>query len=124
MKKVSVDIDGQMRSAFVEKVGDQLWAQIDGRTFNYSPSRRASGQSEAATDPTKIISPMPGKITKVSISEGDAVTENQALIVMEAMKMEYTLSSQINGKVEKLRVKIGDQVDLGALLVELGEENA
>ena len=124
MKKLSIEVDGQLRTAFVEKVGDQLWAQIEGRSFSYSPSRRKSGQSEASSDPTKILSPMPGKITKVSVSEGDGVEENQSLIVMEAMKMEYTLSSQIQGKVLKLNVNVGDQVELGALLVELGEEDA
>ncbi len=124
MKKLSIEVDGKMRTAFVEKVGDQLWAQIEGRSFNYSPSRRKSGQSEASTDPTKILSPMPGKITKVSVAVGDTVEENQALIVMEAMKMEYTLSSQINSEVVKLNVNVGDQVELGALLVELGVEDA
>ena len=62
---------------------------------------------------------MPGKISKVFFKNGDAVTTGQVLVVMEAMKMEYSLKSAMDGKIKGLSVTAGDQVDLGDLLIEI-----
>ena len=64
---------------------------------------------------------MPGKITKVFVKEGQAVAIGEPLIVMEAMKMEYTLKSDLKTTVEKVLVKVDQQVVLGQLLVQLKE---
>jgi len=42
----------------------------------------------------------------------------QVVLVMEAMKMEYTLKSEIDGKIQKIHAKVGDQVSLGQKLIE------
>jgi acetyl/propionyl-CoA carboxylase alpha subunit len=65
------------------------------------------------------VSPMPGKITKIIVQAGQSVKEGDSIIVMEAMKMEYTLKSSINAKVKKINCQVNEQVTLGALLVEL-----
>src|SRR3989344_3850942 len=72
--------------------------------------------------PHLILAPMPGKITKIFIDSGSQVQKSQALLVMEAMKMEYTLKSDLNTVVEKVNVQVGDQVTLGSLLIELKPE--
>jgi acetyl/propionyl-CoA carboxylase alpha subunit len=66
-----------------------------------------------------IRSPMPGKVTQLSVKAGDAVTKGQALVTLEAMKMEHALSAPFDGKVEAVGVKLGDQVSEGAVLVTL-----
>jgi biotin carboxyl carrier protein len=62
---------------------------------------------------------MPGKVTKLFVSDGQEVKKGDSLLVMEAMKMEYTLKADANGSVEKITAKTGDQVTLGQLLVQL-----
>jgi biotin carboxyl carrier protein len=62
---------------------------------------------------------MPGKITKIIINKDDPVHLGQPLIVMEAMKMEYTLKSEISGSVLQINVKLGQQVSLGEILLQL-----
>ena len=62
---------------------------------------------------------MPGKITKIFVNQGDTVEKSQALLVMEAMKMEYTLKSDSSTTIEKVNVQLGDQVILGHLLIQL-----
>lgn len=63
-----------------------------------------------------VRSPMPGKIVKVMVGEGDEVKEGDVLLVLEAMKMEHALKSMATGKVESIRAKVGDQVADGAVL--------
>ena len=67
---------------------------------------------------------MPGKVTKLFVSENQIVNKGDALLVMEAMKMEYTLKADISAKVEKIFYKISDQVSLGYLLIQLKEHKS
>mgnify|MGYP001826333904 CR=1 FL=1 len=60
---------------------------------------------------------MPGKVIELRVSEGDAVTAGQVLLIMEAMKMEHTVTAPHDGTVASVSVRGGDQVDADALLV-------
>jgi biotin carboxyl carrier protein len=64
---------------------------------------------------------MPGKVTEVHVAEGDAVQAGQALLIMEAMKMEHSVTSPRDGTVAQITVAPGDQVDAGALLVVVAD---
>jgi len=57
-----------------------------------------------------IISPMPGEIVSVSVAEGDSVTEGQELAVIEAMKMQNIIKSEIEGVIKKVSIGPGDSV--------------
>ena len=76
------------------------------------------GASLGASTATKIESPMPGKILGVSIKEGDEVLHGQVVLVLEAMKMENEISSEIEGVVKSVHVKVGDTVNADDLLIE------
>jgi acetyl/propionyl-CoA carboxylase alpha subunit len=67
------------------------------------------------------VAPMPGKVTEVHVAEGDAVQAGQALLIMEAMKMEHSVTSPRDGTVAQITVAPGDQVDAGALLVVVAD---
>jgi pyruvate carboxylase len=62
-------------------------------------------------------SPMPGMVVEVKVAPGQQVTEREKLIVLEAMKMEMTLSSPITGVVKEVYVKAKERVEGGDLLV-------
>jgi 3-methylcrotonyl-CoA carboxylase alpha subunit len=74
-----------------------------------------------ATAEDSIVSPMPGRIVAVHCAIGDSVLSGQALISIEAMKMEQDLCSSRDGVVEVLTVRQGDQVTQGAELLRLSE---
>jgi acetyl/propionyl-CoA carboxylase alpha subunit len=78
---------------------------------------------EHAAGDGAVRAPMPGKVVAVSVATGDAVTKGQALLVLEAMKMEHALSAPFDGKVETLAVALGDQVTEGATLVRLARQD-
>jgi acetyl/propionyl-CoA carboxylase alpha subunit len=63
--------------------------------------------------------PLPGSVTKVLVAVGDAVDEGQALVVLEAMKMEHTLRAHGSGTVSAISSAPGQQVDVGDLLVSV-----
>jgi 3-methylcrotonyl-CoA carboxylase alpha subunit len=67
------------------------------------------------------VAPMPGKVTEVHVAEGDAVQAGQALLIMEAMKMEHSVTSPRDGTVAQITVAPGDQVDADALLVVVAD---
>ena len=68
-------------------------------------------------DRGSLHAPMPGKVVKVDVTEGDRVDEGQILVVMEAMKMEHTLRSPHSGTVTSVHTAAGDQVEAGQTLV-------
>jgi 3-methylcrotonyl-CoA carboxylase alpha subunit len=72
-----------------------------------------AGAAEAA-----VRAPLPGKIIDVRVKVGDKVSKGQPLLVLEAMKMEHTLTAPADGTVKSVRYAVGEQVAEGAELVE------
>ena len=112
-----------MNKYIAEIIDQKLWIKQGNETWCYdvvdltADGIRRKKTSSSSLD--KIISLMPGKITKIFVKEGDTVVQGQALVVMEAMKMEYTLKSDLSTMVEKVNVELGQQVTLGQLLIQL-----
>jgi acetyl/propionyl-CoA carboxylase alpha subunit len=73
----------------------------------------------AATADGTVRAPMPGVILAVRVAEGERVARGQALIVMEAMKMEHTLSAAAAGIVSELRAQAGERVRDGEALLKV-----
>jgi 3-methylcrotonyl-CoA carboxylase alpha subunit len=81
--------------------------------------RRGAGAADDAVAAGHIKAPMPGKILKVLVKEGDTVAAESTLVVMEAMKMEYSLAAPVASRVKAIKCKEGQQVALSHVLVEL-----
>lgn len=72
-----------------------------------------------------LVAPMPGSVIRVAVEVGDEVKQGQALLWLEAMKMEHTISAPADGVVVELNVAKGEQVEVGAVLaVVRGGEDA
>ena len=65
-----------------------------------------------------VRAPLPGKIIDLKVKVGDKVSKGQPLLVLEAMKMEHTLTAPADGTVKSVRYAVGEQVAEGAELVE------
>lgn len=81
---------------------------------------RQSGSSIEAEGPQEITAPMPGKIVKVLVTEGQDVARDQGLLVIEAMKMQNELRAPRAGRVTHIYATEGRGVESGARLVRLG----
>lgn len=75
-------------------------------------------------DAGTLTAPMNGTIVAVNVAVGDSVSKDQALVVMEAMKMEYTIKAPADGVVEQIFFQAGELVSDGAELVSLQVEDA
>ena len=82
---------------------------------------RAQGVQDGEVSDGRIVSPMPGRIAAVHTAQGDAVRKGQPLVTLEAMKMEHALIAPFDGMVERLSVKVGDQVSEGVTLAVLAK---
>jgi methylmalonyl-CoA carboxyltransferase small subunit len=77
--------------------------------------------SAPVADESKVCrSPVAGVVVRVSAQVGQAIQVNDALLVLEAMKMETVITSPIAGKVARVNVNAGDAVQAGQVLVEFG----
>ena len=78
---------------------------------------------ENVNDKSTLISPMPGKVVKINVKEGDEVNAGTVMIVVEAMKMENNIVATANAKVKRILVTEGEMVDNKMQLIELEERS-
>jgi biotin carboxyl carrier protein len=96
---------------------------LDGRTIPVqirpagSFGRQKKDGRGAQGGSQRLTAPMPGKVVRVLVKAGDAVTARQGLVVVEAMKMENELRAARDGRVRDVSVKEGQSVDAGAVLL-------
>lgn len=81
--------------------------------------RDLTSGAAAPQGPRPLVAPMPGLIVRIHVREGERVATGQALIAMEAMKMENELRSTTDGIVRRVLIVQGQAVDKGTVLVEL-----
>lgn len=99
------------------EIGGRTWsvcALSEGRRRVRDRARAAAGPAAATF---RLVAPMPGLVVAVELNAGDPVRKGQGLVIMEAMKMENELRSEVDGVVESVRVRPRDTVERGELLV-------
>ena len=112
------EIDGVTRSAIALKHQQELHIALGGSSFVFQEVSPFPSK-DTALDATRALSPVAGKVTQIQFAVGEGVKEGQALVCVEAMKMEMWLTAQAAGTVVALHVKVGEQVESGALLIEI-----
>lgn len=124
MNWVEVEYHGKVWRIPALKSQGRLWFHWQGETHvvDVSGSSRRGGLDRGKSHPGVIQAPMPGKVTQVHVKSGDKVLRGKALVVMEAMKMEYTLEADRDGQIREISVAPGQQVGLGQVLVRVGDE--
>ncbi len=113
-------LNGTPYSAVVLRHGDELQIALKDEAFNFtlaSPfAPKAPGMADDATHP---VSPMPGRVVAVHVKPGDNVQAGEVLMVLEGMKMEFTVKAIVSGTIEKVLYKEGEIVDAEAPLVDI-----
>jgi len=145
--KYKVEIDGRIYDLDIEKVESDTYSiLLDGKSINMemiegdSPNEykvntinnyyeievidavaryRAKSRSKLETGSNVISTPMPGKIVKIPVKEGDSVEKGQTVIVVSAMKIESEYKSASDGMVKTIHVQEGDAVEGNQPLIEI-----
>ena len=134
-----VAIDGKAHALSGARLPDgQLMVYLDDRAFHARAVREArdwhvfcegehrrlclkeelpGGDTDSASG--SLAAPMPGKVIKVITEAGAKVSKGQALLILEAMKMEHTITAPVDGVVKEVHYRAGEQVLEGAELISL-----
>ena len=113
---IRLNIDGEISSALVLRYQDHCLVDINGERYALMAVQPFAFEHAEESSGGRLTALMPGRIVKVMVSVGDAVASGQPLLIMEAMKMEHTIHSPREGKIEKVFYKADDIVAADAPL--------
>jgi biotin carboxyl carrier protein len=116
--RVDMEIGGIRRVYHVHQVGADTYVDASDGSTTLSEIPRF-GDPEKLAPAGSLLAPMPGLVLRVLAEPGTVVTAGQPILVLEAMKMEQTVSAPADGMVAELRAKAGEQVSTGQVLAVL-----
>ena len=115
----SLELDGIRQRRAYHLAGEQLWLYGHNGNLEFiDVTHEPAGGQNAASSGT-VKAPMDGAIVEVLVAEGEQVSKDQLLLVLEAMKMEHPLKAGMDGVIRRVQVSQGDQVKSRQLLVEV-----
>ncbi|HUP99494.1 MAG TPA: biotin carboxylase N-terminal domain-containing protein [Aeromicrobium sp.] len=122
-RSVTLERDG-VRTTYDVRIGDHT-VDVDGPegSFSFVPVPRFVDPSDAVAEGS-LLAPMPAAVTHVAVEAGQAVSKGDVIVVLEAMKMQHTITAPADGTVAELDVSVGQQVESGAVLAVIeGDES-
>jgi len=115
--ELALRLGDQAVHGVVRRDGDVVHVFTGGQHFTLTYNDPMAHAGEVETLGGRLTAPMPGKVVAVLVSAGKAVVKGEALVIMEAMKMEHTIAAPGDGVVEEVLYEVGDQVADGAPLL-------
>ena len=114
---ITSDFDGIVKQILVN-VGDNV--QTDAILIEIGSEAPKAAAPKAAVSGNKVTAPLPGKIIALKVKAGDKIEAGQEVAVLEAMKMENSITSDFGGEVKQILVNEGDNVQTDAVLMIIG----
>jgi biotin carboxyl carrier protein len=120
---------GAVRRRGSARAGPLLHVDVNGRStaFSLAPPPQVDSARDAlggAAGVQAVQAPMPGVVLAIHVERGTQVREGDALVTLEAMKMEHVVAARRDGPVAEVLVQAGDQVAKGQVLVVQGAPDA
>ena len=120
-------VGGASHTVLAERGGSGAWAlQLRGRRYRADvvddrtkAMRDMSSAGSAVKSPAPVRAPMPGLVVRVEVEEGELVEAGGALLVVEAMKMENSLTAAVGGRVGRIHVVAGQTVEKDEILMDM-----
>lgn len=118
--ELSLLFDGKPVRLYWATAGDKRWVSLGGCTYLLEkPASAAARRGGDKSAEGSVRAPMPAQVQAVQVAEGDTVEKGQALLLLEAMKMEIRISAPRSGKVTRLLVEAGQTVQRDQALIEI-----
>ncbi|GFG70186.1 acetyl/propionyl/methylcrotonyl-CoA carboxylase subunit alpha [Mycolicibacter senuensis] len=121
--RLTVTLAGRRRCYTFAEHDGQLWISDERGTWHLREAELVRVNRGGGPRSAEIVSPMPGSVIAVNVASETPVAEGDPVVVVEAMKMEHTLTAPISGRVEVL-VSVGDQVTVDQVLARLIPESS
>jgi geranyl-CoA carboxylase alpha subunit len=112
-------VDGVVERAGFAQANETIWLTHGGLTLMYADTTFAPPAKGAAGSDGRLTAPIDGKIIAVHVVCGAVIAQGQTLAVLEAMKMQFVISSAVDGVVEDVACQVGQQVKARQLLIGL-----
>ena len=119
--RISADLSGLRLMATVVRDNGDLTILTGGRSYSLKYLDPMAIVDVELQEEGRITAPLPGKIVQVMVEAGATVKKGDALLVLEAMKMEHTIVALVNGTVDTVHYAEGDQVVEGSELISFAE---
>lgn len=121
MKQLRITVNGKAYDVQVEELGASAAPAVAAPApVSTAPAPAAPAAAAAPGAGEAVNAPMPGTILDVMVKAGDPVKNGQALVVLEAMKMENEICAPVDGTVTAVMVNKGDTVEAGQAIVTIG----
>jgi acetyl/propionyl-CoA carboxylase alpha subunit len=104
---------------FSSRRRDSILVAAGPAQFEFVPLEARSARRVHGLATPEITAPMPGKVVKLPVREGQQVESGEILVVLEAMKMETALHAESPARVKQIQVSVGQMVDHGTVLLVL-----
>jgi len=122
--ELMVRAEGRSHKLYIARDKGRKLIHVGGREYAVREPLRDTagffkGEEKTHEGSLRVKAPMPGKVIKLCVAEGDEVRKNQTLIIVEAMKMENEIKSSIEGVVKKIYAAAGELVDSEKPLIEV-----
>jgi len=114
-----LEVDGATHTAYVVRRGDTVQVFLDGEVYLFTSAAEDDDSAAAGVQSPRITAPMPGKVLRVLVAEGQSVARGDGLVILEAMKMENRIVAEGEATIVRVAVSEGQSVESGALLLEL-----
>ena len=118
MKRFNITVNGKAYDVAVEEVTDGSAPVVATAPVSAPKPAPATAPAPAGAG-EKVTAPMPGTILDVKVNVGDTVTKGQAIMVLEAMKMENDIVAPEDGTVASINVAVGSAVEAGETIATL-----
>jgi 3-methylcrotonyl-CoA carboxylase alpha subunit len=118
---LAISLGAERFKAGVLSDGAERLLFLDGEVLRFTLDDPQARAESAEAGGGSLSAPMPAKVTAILAAVGDSVESGQALVVLEAMKMEHTLRAPVAGTVSALHYEVGDLVGEGSELISLEE---
>lgn len=114
MRNIELSVGGRYLRMKAEEGDGHIWFHFRGRIFvidkKLVKKGFASKEKQEIVEQKLVLSPMPGQVVKVFVTPGMKVRENQTLIVLSSMKMEYIIKSPVKAVIKLVKVKEKEHV--------------
>ncbi len=118
-KILSATLGGRRVTAAVVRQAGEMIVIVGGQSLTLRLVDPLDSAADAVAGDGRITAPMPGKVVKVHVTAGEAVTRGAPLIILEAMKMEHAIPAPSDGRIAAVHYAAGDAVEEGAELLTL-----
>jgi len=121
-RELALSIDGRSERVLVAARGDRVFVHARGRSFEVRfeselEGARASARARAGSG--AVSAPMPGVVVELLVREGDEVEAGRTLLVIESMKLQSRIASEVAGRVAEICVAPGQSFERGAVLARI-----